>query len=76
MQDKQAEVTRLMECLEMSKDRFSRLEWHKADFSIDPEEYFSSVVSVSTVLAYKSIKLFFLISLSIYVQNNYVGHIY
>ncbi|VAH41451.1 unnamed protein product [Triticum turgidum subsp. durum] len=45
MQDKQAEVTRLMECLEMSKGRFSCLVWHKADFSIDPEEYFSSVVS-------------------------------
>ncbi|KAF6999030.1 hypothetical protein CFC21_015104 [Triticum aestivum] len=45
MQDKQAEVTRLMECLDMSKDRFSCLEWNKAYFSIDPEEYFSSVVS-------------------------------
>ena len=75
MQDKQAEVTRLMECLDMSKDRFSCLEWNKAYFSIDPEEYFSSVVSVSTVLAYKGINIFPLISLSIYVHNNYVGHI-
>ena len=58
MQDKQAEVTRLMECLDMSKDRFSCLEWNRAYFSIDPEEYFSSVVSVSTVLAYRSINIF------------------
>nr|BAK00055.1 predicted protein [Hordeum vulgare subsp. vulgare] len=45
MQDKQDEVTRLMECLDLSKDRFSRLRWHKADFSIDPEKYFTKVVS-------------------------------
>nr|BAK05895.1 predicted protein [Hordeum vulgare subsp. vulgare] len=45
LQDKQDEVTRLMECLDISKDRFSRLRWHKADFSIDPQKYFSRVVS-------------------------------
>ncbi|KAI4968225.1 hypothetical protein ZWY2020_005337 [Hordeum vulgare] len=45
LQDKQDEVTRLMECLDISKDRFSRLRWHKADFSIDPQNYFSRVVS-------------------------------
>ncbi|KAM3372526.1 hypothetical protein ACQJBY_019425 [Aegilops geniculata] len=44
MQDKQAEVTRLMECLEMYTDRFSRLKWDKAYF-LNPEKYFSSVVS-------------------------------
>ncbi|VAH41457.1 unnamed protein product [Triticum turgidum subsp. durum] len=44
MQDKQAEVTRLMECLEMYTDRFSRLKWDKAYF-FNPEKYFSSVVS-------------------------------
>ena len=71
MQDKQAEVTRLMECFEMYTDRFSRLKWDEAYF-LNPEKYFSSVVSVSTVLACKSINLFCLISLSIYVQNNYV----
>ncbi|XBI98519.1 hypothetical protein VPH35_018749 [Triticum aestivum] len=44
MQDKQAEVTRLMECFEMYTDRFSRLKWDEAYF-LNPEKYFSSVVS-------------------------------
>ncbi|PNT61014.1 ubiquitin thioesterase otubain-like [Brachypodium distachyon] len=44
MQDSLAEVTRLMECVEMSREKFSRLKWDKAYF-LNPEEYLSSVVS-------------------------------
>uniref|UniRef100_A0A453AHX1 Uncharacterized protein n=1 Tax=Aegilops tauschii subsp. strangulata TaxID=200361 RepID=A0A453AHX1_AEGTS len=44
MQDSQAEVTRLMEHVAMSRENFCRLKWDKAYF-LNPEEYFSSVVS-------------------------------
>ncbi|XP_014750974.1 ubiquitin thioesterase otubain-like isoform X2 [Brachypodium distachyon] len=44
MQDSLAEVTRLMECVEMSREKFSRLKWDKAYF-LNPQEYLSSVVS-------------------------------
>ncbi|KAF7013459.1 hypothetical protein CFC21_027543 [Triticum aestivum] len=44
MQDSQAEVTRLMEHVAVSRQNFCRLKWEKAYF-LNPEEYFSSVVS-------------------------------
>lgn len=44
MQDSLAEVTRLMECVEMCREKFSHLKWDKAYF-LNPEEYLSSVVS-------------------------------
>ncbi|KAI4968466.1 hypothetical protein ZWY2020_045796 [Hordeum vulgare] len=44
MQDSQAEVTRLMEHVAVSRENFCRLKWDKAYF-LNPEEYFSSVVS-------------------------------
>ncbi|KAI4968216.1 hypothetical protein ZWY2020_005328 [Hordeum vulgare] len=44
MQGSQAEVTRLMEHVAMSRENFCRLKWDKAYF-LNPEEYFSSVVS-------------------------------
>ncbi|XP_044452563.1 OVARIAN TUMOR DOMAIN-containing deubiquitinating enzyme 1 isoform X1 [Triticum aestivum] len=44
MQDSQAEVTRLMEHVAMSRENFCRLKWDKAYF-LNPEEYFSSVFS-------------------------------
>ncbi|EMS62556.1 hypothetical protein TRIUR3_03587 [Triticum urartu] len=44
MQDSQAEVTRLIEHVAMSRENFCRLKWDKAYF-LNPEEYFSSVVS-------------------------------
>ena len=58
MQDSQAEVTRLMEHVAMSRENFCRLKWDKAYF-LNPEEYFSSVVSVCILLAYTSF-IFFL----------------
>jgi hypothetical protein len=60
MQGSQAEVTRLMECVARSKVNFCRLEWNKAYFS-NPKAFFSSVVSVSIILAYKSMSLYCLI---------------
>ncbi|XP_020151925.1 OVARIAN TUMOR DOMAIN-containing deubiquitinating enzyme 1 [Aegilops tauschii subsp. strangulata] len=44
MQDSQAEVTRLMEHVAVSRENFCRLKWDKAYF-LNPEEYFSSVAS-------------------------------
>ncbi|SPT15873.1 unnamed protein product [Triticum aestivum] len=44
MQDSQAEVTRLMEHVAVSRENFCHLKWDKAYF-LNPEEYFSSVVS-------------------------------
>ncbi|TVU13309.1 hypothetical protein EJB05_40357 [Eragrostis curvula] len=44
MQDCQAEITRLMECLEVSRENLCQLKWDKAYF-LNPEAYFSSVVS-------------------------------
>ncbi|KAM3372536.1 hypothetical protein ACQJBY_019432 [Aegilops geniculata] len=44
MQDSQAEVTRLMEHVAVSRENFCRLKWDKAYF-LYPEEYFSSVAS-------------------------------
>ena len=53
MQGSQAEVTRLMKCVAKSRKNFCRLQWNNAYFS-DPEAFFSSVVSVSIIPAYKS----------------------
>ncbi|PNT66745.1 uncharacterized protein LOC100823583 isoform X2 [Brachypodium distachyon] len=44
MQDSQAEATRLMERVAMYRENFCRLKWDMAYF-LNPEEYFSSVVS-------------------------------
>ncbi|KAF7005854.1 hypothetical protein CFC21_020954 [Triticum aestivum] len=44
IQDSQAEVTRLMEHVAVSRENFCRLKWDKAYF-LNPEEYFSSVAS-------------------------------
>jgi hypothetical protein len=63
MQGSQAEVTRLMECVARSRVNFLRLEWNNAYFS-NPEAFFSSVVSVSIITAYKSMNFYFLIVLS------------
>ncbi|KAM3372798.1 hypothetical protein ACQJBY_019603 [Aegilops geniculata] len=57
MQDSQAEVTRLMEHVAVSRENFCRLKWDKAYF-LNPEEYFSSVVSVCILLAYISFIFF------------------
>ena len=46
MQDNQAQITRLMKCVEMSKDGFSRLKQDEAYF-LNPEKYFPSVVPVT-----------------------------
>lgn len=44
MQASHAEVTRLMECVARSREKFCRLHWNDAYFS-NPEAFFSSVVS-------------------------------
>ncbi|KAL6653022.1 hypothetical protein ACP70R_011947 [Stipagrostis hirtigluma subsp. patula] len=44
MQDSEAEVSRLMKCVERSRENFCRLKWNKAYF-LNPEAYFSSVAS-------------------------------
>ena len=81
MQGSQAEVTRLMKCVAKSRKNLCRLQWNNAYFS-DPEAFFSSVVSVSTIPAYKSMNfycliiiswLFLVICFSSYEQNNHVG---
>ena len=51
MLDSQAEVTRLMEHVAVSRENFCRLKWDKAYF-LNPEEYFSSVDSVCILIAY------------------------
>ena len=56
MQDSQAEVTRLMEHVAVSRENFCRLKWDKAYF-LNPEEYFSSVDSVC-LIACKSFTFF------------------
>jgi hypothetical protein len=67
MQDRQAEVIRLMKCVEVSIKRFNQLEWEKAYF-LNPKEYFLSVVYVSIAVAYKSLNLFcIIVSVSILV---------
>uniref|UniRef100_A0ACD5WQH3 Uncharacterized protein n=1 Tax=Avena sativa TaxID=4498 RepID=A0ACD5WQH3_AVESA len=43
MQDRQAEIFRLKECVEVSINRFYQLEW-KAAYFLNPDEYFLSVV--------------------------------
>jgi hypothetical protein len=63
MQASHAEVTRLMECVARSREKFCRLHWNDAYFS-NPEAFFSSVVSVSIIPAYKSMNLYFRIVLS------------
>uniref|UniRef100_A0ACD5YBH4 Uncharacterized protein n=2 Tax=Avena sativa TaxID=4498 RepID=A0ACD5YBH4_AVESA len=42
MQDRQAEIFRLKECVEVSINRFYQLEWKEAYF-LNPDEYFLSV---------------------------------
>ncbi|XP_062183714.1 OVARIAN TUMOR DOMAIN-containing deubiquitinating enzyme 1-like [Phragmites australis] len=44
MQNSQAEVTRLMECVATSRENLCRLKWDKSYF-LNPEAFFSSVVS-------------------------------
>ncbi|KAL6851487.1 hypothetical protein ACP4OV_020420 [Aristida adscensionis] len=44
MQDSQAEVTRLMECVARCRENFSRLKWDKAYF-LNPEAYLTSAIS-------------------------------
>ena len=84
MQSSQAEVTRLMECVARSRVNFRRLNWNNAYFS-NPEAFFSSVVSVSIITAYKSMNciawsfypIFFLVIWSAgYAQNNHVRHFF
>uniref|UniRef100_A0A453AHX6 ubiquitinyl hydrolase 1 n=5 Tax=Aegilops tauschii subsp. strangulata TaxID=200361 RepID=A0A453AHX6_AEGTS len=57
MQDSQAEVTRLMEHVAVSRENFCRLKWDKAYF-LNPEEYFSSVASVCILIAHRSFTFF------------------
>jgi hypothetical protein len=63
MQGSQAEVTRLLKCVAKSRKNFCRLQWNNAYFS-DPEAFFSSVVSVSIIPAYKSMNFYCLIIIS------------
>jgi hypothetical protein len=57
MQDRQAEVIRLMECVEVSIKRIYQLEWGEAYF-LNPKDNILSVVYVSIIVAYKSLNLF------------------
>jgi hypothetical protein len=50
MQDRQAEVFRLMQCVEVSTKRFYQLEWGEA-YLLKPE-FLSSLVFVSILVAY------------------------
>jgi hypothetical protein len=72
MQDRQAEVFRLMQCVEVSTKRFYQLEWGEA-YLLKPE-FLSSLVFVSILVAYKSLNLFcIIVSASIIVGTSFAS---
>jgi hypothetical protein len=72
MQDRQAEVFRLMQCVEVSTKRFYQLEWGEA-YLLKPE-FLSSLVFVSILVAYKSLNLFcIIVSVSIIVGTSFAS---
>ena len=81
MQDSQAEVTRLMEHVAVSRENFCHLKWGKAYF-LNPEEYFSSVASVCILIAHRSFIFFWcrnpnssVIRVGLYWKSNYLWFI-